>query len=111
MGVAGAAWATIIGQFLSLFVAIIFHYTVNKEIDKNLKYIKPDLGLIKGIYSIGLSAAIMQSLLSVMMAGMNAILGTAKANPTILVGSFGIYYKIQNINFVPHSHTYPTNKG
>lgn len=82
---------------LSLFVAIIFHYTVNKEIDKNLKYIKPDLGLIKGIYSIGLSAAIMQSLLSVMMAGMNAILGTAKADPTILVGSFGIYYKIQNI--------------
>ena len=97
MGVAGAAWATVIGQFLSLFVAIIFHYTVNKEIDKNLKYIKPDLGLIKGIYSIGLSAAIMQSLLSVMMAGMNAILGTAKADPTILVGSFGIYYKIQNI--------------
>lgn len=39
----------------------------------------------------------MQSLLSVMMAGMNAILGTAKADPTILVGSFGIYYKIQNI--------------
>lgn len=97
MGVAGAAWATVIGQFLSLFVAIIFHYTVNKEIDKNLKYIKPDLGLIRGIYSIGLSAAIMQSLLSVMMAGMNAILGTAKADPTILVGSFGIYYKIQNI--------------
>lgn len=97
MGVAGAAWATVIGQFLSLFVAIIFHYTVNREIDKNLKYIKPDLGLIKGIYSIGLSAAIMQSLLSVMMAGMNAILGTAKADLTILVGSFGIYYKIQNI--------------
>lgn len=32
-----------------------------------------------------------------MMAGMNAILGTAKADPTILVGSLGIYYKIQNI--------------
>ena len=39
----------------------------------------------------------MQALLSVMMAGMNAILGTAKANTTILVGSFGIYYKIQQI--------------
>ena len=32
MGVAGAAWATIIGQFLSLFMARIFHYTLNKEI-------------------------------------------------------------------------------
>ena len=34
----------------------------------------------------------MQALLSVMMAGMNAILGGAKADPAILVGSFGIYY-------------------
>ena len=55
------------------------------------------IGIIKGIYKIGISAAIMQALLSVMMAGMNAILGGAKADTTILVGSFGIYYKIQQI--------------
>ena len=97
MGVAGAAWATIIGQFVSLLFAMIFHYKLNKEINGNLKYIKPDFGLIKSIYNIGISAAIMQALLSVMMAGMNAILGTSKADPTILVGSFGIYYKIQQI--------------
>lgn len=97
MGVAGAAWATVIGQFISLFLAMIFHYLLNKEINGNPKYIKPDFTLIKGIYKIGISAAIMQALLSVMMAGMNAILSTAHANPTILVGSFGIYYKIQQI--------------
>ena len=97
MGVAGAAWATIIGQFVSLFIAMFFHYTKNKEINGNLKYIKPEIGIIKGIYKIGISAAIMQALLSVMMAGMNAILGGAKADTTILVGSFGIYYKIQQI--------------
>lgn len=97
MGVAGAAWATIIGQFVSLILAMIFHYTLNKEINGNIKYIKPDFSLIKGIYRIGISAAIMQALLSVMMAGVNAILGGAHANPTILVGSFGIYYKIQQI--------------
>ncbi len=97
MGVAGAAWATVIGQFISLFVAMFFHYTKNKEINGNLKYIKPEINLIKAIYKIGISAAIMQALLSVMMAGMNAILGLSKADPTILVGSFGIYYKIQQI--------------
>ena len=97
MGVAGAAWATIIGQFVSLFIAMYFHYNKNKEINGNLKYIKPESKLIKEIYKIGISAAIMQALLSVMMAGMNAILGMAKADPTILVGSFGIYYKIQQI--------------
>ncbi|MBQ9658381.1 MAG: hypothetical protein IJV31_06410 [Clostridia bacterium] len=76
---------------------MIFHYKLNKEINGNIKYIKPNFKLIKGIYNIGISAAIMQALLSVMMAGMNAILAHSKADPTILVGSFGIYYKIQQI--------------
>lgn len=97
MGVAGAAWATIIGQFVSLFIAMYFHYNKNKEIDGSLKYINPDGGIIKAIYSIGVSAALMQALLAVMMAGMNAILGLAQADQTVLIGSFGIYYKIQQI--------------
>lgn len=97
MGVAGAAWATIIGQFVSLFIAMYFHYKKNNEIDGNIKYIKPNIALIKGIYSIGVSAMIMQALLAVMMAGMNAILGLAQVNQTVLIGSFGIYYKIQQI--------------
>lgn len=97
MGVAGAAWATIIGQFVSLFIAMYFHYKKNKEIDGSLKYINPDGGIIKAIYSIGVSAALMQALLAVMMTGMNAILGLAQADQTVLIGSFGIYYKIQQI--------------
>ena len=97
MGVAGAAWATIIGQFVSLFIAMYFHYRKNIEIDGNIKYIRPNISLIKGVYSIGISAAIMQGLLAVMMAGMNAILGLASVNQTVLIGSFGIYYKIQQI--------------
>ena len=97
MGVAGAAWATIIGQFISLFIAMYFHYKKNSEINGNIKYIKLNANLIKGIYSIGISAAIMQALLAIMMAGMNAILGLAQVNQTVLIGSFGIYYKIQQI--------------
>lgn len=97
MGVAGAAWATILGQFISLIIAMILHYTKNKEINGNIKYIKPNKNIIKDIYSIGISATIMQALLSVMMAGINIILGSANANPTILIGAFGIYYKIQQI--------------
>ena len=97
MGVAGAAWATIIGQFVSLFIAMYFHNKKNIEINGNIKYIKPNIDLIKDIYSIGVSASLMQALLAVMMAGMNAILGLAKVNQTVLIGSFGIYYKIQQI--------------
>lgn len=97
MGVDGAALATVLGQFVSLIIAMLFHYLKNKEISGNLKYLKPNWSIIKEIYKIGLSAALMQGLLSVMMAGMNAILGLANANTTILVGAFGIYYKIQQI--------------
>lgn len=97
MGVAGAALATVIGQFVSLFMAMIFHYKKNKEINGSLKYIKPNIELIKGIYTIGISAALMQALLAVMMAGVNAILGLANTDTVVLVGSFGIYYKIQQI--------------
>ncbi len=97
MGVAGAAIATVIGQFVSLFVAMYFHYGRNKEIDGSPKYIRAEGGIIKGIYTVGGAAAVMQALLSVMMAGTNAILNMADANPAILVGSFGIYYKIQQI--------------
>lgn len=97
MGVSGAAWATIIGQFVSLFVAMILHYTKNKEVGSGLKYIKPKAGIIGGIYKIGFSAAVMQGLLSVMMAGMNAILRKSSVDSVILVGSFGIYYKIQQV--------------
>lgn len=58
MGVAGAAWATVIGQFVSLFIAMYFHYAKNKEISGDFKYIKLDIGLIRGIYTIGISAAL-----------------------------------------------------
>lgn len=97
MGVSGAAWATIIGQFVSLFVAAAFHYLTNREIRNHPKNLKPKGKLIAEIYRIGISAAIMQALLPVMMAGMNAVLGSAKTDADILVGSFGIYYKIQQI--------------
>lgn len=97
MGAAGAALATVIGQFISLFTAMLFHYLCNKEIGGSVKYIKPKTDIIKGIYKIGISAALMQALLSVMMAGMNGILSAADIDSTVLVGSFGIYYKIQQI--------------
>ena len=97
MGVEGAALATVLGQFVSLIIAMLFHYLKNREISGNLKYVKPNWSITKEIYKIGLSAALMQGLLSVMMAGMNAILGLANVNTTILVGAFGIYYKIQQI--------------
>ena len=93
MGIAGAAWATVIGQILSLLVAMLFHYCANKELGNHLKALLPSGKIVKEIYHIGLSAALMQGMLSVMMLGVNLILGTAK-EAALLQGSFGVYYKI-----------------
>ncbi len=92
-GIAGAAWATVIGQIASLGIAMALHYGLNREIDGSPRYIRPRGGVMLQIYRIGASAAIMQALLSVMMFGMNLILGLAQ-NAEVLTGSFGIYYKI-----------------
>ncbi|MDE7083512.1 MAG: MATE family efflux transporter [Clostridia bacterium] len=93
-GVEGAAWATVIGQATSMGLAMLFHYLTNKEIGNHIKNLKPSWNIIKEIYHIGLSAAIMQGLLSVMMLGVTLILGTAQDSVELLKGSFGIYYKI-----------------
>jgi putative MATE family efflux protein len=94
MGIEGAAWATVIGQVLALVVGLLCHFLGNKEIKNSAKAIIPDWQTIKSIYHIGISAMIMQGLLSVMMLGVNLIFGTVKTDAEILQGSFGIYYKI-----------------
>lgn len=99
MGVDGAAYATIIGQGVSLIIAMLFHYLKNPEINNNPKNIKPSLNIIKEIYKIGLPAAIMQGLLAIMMFGCTMILSTISDNNLreLLQGAYGIYYKIMQI--------------
>lgn len=80
-----------------MIIAMLFHYFKNNEIKGNIKYIKPNKEIIKGIYAIGISSAIMQGLLSIMMAGMNAILGSANVDSTILVGSNSGPWKKANL--------------
>ena len=61
MGVKGAAYATVIGQVASAVLLFIFHIKLNKEFEHGVKYMKPDGGVIKEIYAIGLPAIIAPS--------------------------------------------------
>lgn len=92
MGVAGSAWATVIGQVSSFVIAFVFHIKVNKNISNKAKYLVPCGKIIKEIYSIGLPAIIAQSLMSLMTYGLNVILG---AISEAMVTAYGLYYKIQ----------------
>lgn len=92
MGVAGAAWATVIGQIVSFIAAFVFHLKVNTNVSNKLKYLKPSLNMIKRIYAIGLPAIIAQALMSFMTYGLNIILVGISEN---MVTAYGLYYKIQ----------------
>ncbi len=92
MGIAGAAWATVIGQVVSMALGMVFHFAMNKEIKKGALWLKPSWNSIKSIYSIGLPAIIAQALMSVMTYGMNMILVEVSENA---VTAYGLYYKIQ----------------
>jgi len=92
MGVKGAAYATVIGQFVSFGAALFFHLKFNKSIRVKPSDLKPSLRIIGMIYSIGLPAIISQALISAMTYGMNLLLKGVSEN---MVTAYGLYYKIQ----------------
>ena len=97
MGIEGAAYATVIGQFVSFILDAIFHYKYNsREFSTSFKYIKPELTIIGQIYRIGVPAIIMQALMSFMTYGINVIFAFVS---TEAVTAYGIYYKIQQFVF------------
>ena len=98
MGVAGAAWATVIGQFCGMAVGIGTNHVKNHEVRLNFRRFRPDWHSIKGIYQVGLPSIIMQSIGSVMTFGMNKIL---IAFTETAVSVFGVYFKLQSFVFMP----------
>ena len=91
MGVEGAAYATVIGQVASAVLLLVFHLRFNKEFEHGMKFTKPDAGIIREIYSIGLPAIIAQALMSIMVYVMNLILKFSPSAQT----AYGLFYKVQ----------------
>ena len=98
MGVAGAAAATVFGQIVAFILAVIINHVKNHEIKLSVKQMKPNLKLIKEIYSVGLPSIIMASISSVMTFGMNKILIAFSSTATAV---FGVYFKLQSFVFMP----------
>lgn len=98
MGVAGAAWATVIGQFVSLIVIAVIYFKKGVGIETSLCYLRPEQRTPAGIYSIGLPAIVMQILTPIMSYALNLILGAVSVSA---VTAYGVYYKLQNFIFMP----------
>ena len=98
MGAAGAAWATVIGQFVSLIAISTVYFRKEIGFDSGLRYLRPDRQALRSIYSIGLPAIVMQILTPIMSYAMNLILGALSVSA---VTAYGVYYKLQNFIFMP----------
>lgn len=96
LGVKGAAYATVIGQILTMVIGGVLHFACNKEIPNGIKYFRPEGRIISSIYKIGIPAIIIQALMSVMTYGLNVILYRIGQSA---VTAYGIYYKIQQFVF------------
>ena len=98
MGVAGAAVATVIGQFLGALVGLIILFTRVKTIHISFKGFKWNQRIVAAIYEVGFPSIIMQSIGSFTTMLLNLILaGFSDAAVTVL----GVYYKLQSFVFMP----------
>lgn len=98
MGVAGAAWATVIGQMVSMILGITLNQTRNRELRMTLRGFRPEGKSIREILQVGIPSIVMQAISSVMNVLMNMILlGFGNTAVNVL----GVYFKLQSFVFMP----------
>ena len=101
MGVAGAAVATVIGQFCGCALALYFNLKKNHDIRLHFKGFRPHWKIIGQIYAIGLPSVVMVAIGSVMTFCMNKILIAYHSAKETAATAFGIYFKLNSFIFMP----------
>lgn len=109
MGIAGAAIATVIGQWVGAAAALGLNAATNHEVRLTFKDFRMSRATIWLIYKVGLPTILTQAMGAIMLFSMNAIpgallpgltaAGTAASAPAIAF--FGAYNKLQNFLYMP----------
>lgn len=97
MGIAGAAIATVIGQFSSCIYIFIMGLK-HKYISLNFKELIPDMKILKEIYQVAIPSTIMTALVSVLTLVLNLFL---KRFGDDYVQILGVYFKLQTFIYMP----------
>ena len=98
MGIAGAAVATVIGQWAAAALVWFFNFKFNPEVQLGLRYLRLDGKTVRQILTVGVPSIVMNGIGSVMNFGMNQILQGFTETAT---GVFGVYFKLQSFFFMP----------
>ena len=97
MEVAGAAIATVIGQFVAMSLALYMGFRKEHDVKLQVRGFKMDWAVVKDIYAVGLPSIFMQSIGSIMLLGYNKILASVE----VAVAVLGVYFKLQSFVFMP----------
>lgn len=97
MGISGAAYATGIGQCVTLIVYLIFYAVDKIPVRIKKDYMKPNKIVIKKMYCVGISASLNMALPSLLISVLNAVL-SAFGGVYVLV--LGVYYKLQTFIYL-----------
>lgn len=101
MGIAGAAVATVTGQWVAAILAVIFNLKFNPDVQFGIRYFKLKWPVVQPILTVGIPSVIMNSIGSVMNVGINKILQGFTQFGEVPVNVFGIYFKLQSFFFMP----------
>lgn len=96
--VAGAAWATVIGQVVAALLAFFFCQKYNRATRFHLRQMLPTWPIVRDICSIGVPSTLTVCLGSVISYGMNAIVLPFS---TTAAAVFGVWLKLQYFAFMP----------
>lgn len=98
-GVAGAAYATVIGQTVAAMIGLILNLRYNADIRISMRSIlQPNAKIIGRIYQVGVPSILMMAIGSLMTYMMNRILIGFSNTATAV---FGVYFKLQSFFFMP----------
>ncbi|MDY3617834.1 MATE family efflux transporter [Agathobaculum sp.] len=98
LGIRGAAIATVVGQILGMLIGLWGTFLHQKTLKIEMHKFRWRGRTVGDIFRVGLPGIIMQSVVSVMTAGMNVILIKFSE---VAVSVLGVYFKLQTFIFMP----------
>ncbi len=97
MGIAGAAYATGIGQVVSLLVYLLFYIAKPIPVKIRRGCFKPQKEMALKLYGIGISATLNLALPSLLISALNGILSGFSEKYVLVLG---VYYKLQTFIYL-----------
>ena len=98
LGIEGAALATGIGQAAGALLYLILYIVKPLPVKYKKEYLKPDVGIWRKLYVIGIPACLNMALPSLLISVLNVILA---GYGEVYVFVLGVYYKLQTFLYLP----------